>query len=250
MRSFRSAALAALLVFPLLLAQAGAADFSVEPVVVTLPAGSTTQITVNNRDQTTVTFQVKGNAWNESVDGTMELAPAPNLVYFPKQFTLAPGESRKIRLGNNGPAPAKEEAYRVFVEELPPANLPAPTSGERVVVRTQVGLAVFVAPKGTATISGAIQTPTATAKHLTIAIANTGNTHFELTHVHVTAKDKSGATLLTAELPGWYVLAGNTRNFTFALPDGACANIGSVTVDAPSDRLPLSKTFDAINATC
>ena len=249
MRNLCAVAILGALIAPLAFGPASAADFMVEPVVMTLPAKGTTQITVTNRDNTTVNFQVRGFKWDESVDGKTDLAAAPDLVYFPKQFALKPGEGRKIRLGvNTAPGP-KERSYRLFIEELPPASVPNSAGGEHIVVRTQVGLAVFT-PATTATTSATLGTPAATANRLTVSVVNNGTVHILLKRVHVTAKDKAGSVLLNAELPGWYVLPGNTRAFAYALPAGACAKLGSVTVDASSDRTALVKTFDSISAGC
>jgi len=245
----RAAACAALVAATLVPAGARADVFSIDPVVVTLPGKGSTQITVTNRSTAPIRFQVVSYAWSESPAGKMTLEPSDHLVYFPKLFTLAPSQQKKIRVGSTAASESVERSYRTFVEELPPVqSVIRPAKGEEIVLRTRVGLAVFVAPL-TSSVKGSIAAATMKPHAVAVDVVNDGTRHFMIHHVHLTAKDSSGAVVAKEEIPGWYVLAGATRTFSFPLTAAQCSRITSVSVDATGD-VDLSKTFDRVTGTC
>ena len=101
--------------------RAHAARFQVQPTRVDL-AGThhVGSLAVTNRSTEEVRFQITAMAWTESEDGTTGLTPTDELVVYPSLFTLAPGDSRSVRVTSMASPGAREVPYRIFVEELPP----------------------------------------------------------------------------------------------------------------------------------
>jgi fimbrial chaperone protein len=157
--------------------------------------------------------------WAQGTAGDMQLTPTEEIVAFPTIFTIKPGEARNMRVGTVAPPGAIEKAYRVFVNELPPLQSAA-TNAVRVL--TRMGIPVFVsppAPKPGPQIDGiSIQ-----GGQVVFAVRNVGNAFFMGRHVRIEGLAADGSTVFTRDLPSWYVLAGGLRNYTDALPTGACA---------------------------
>src|SRR4051812_16091930 len=81
---------------------ARASSYRLNPVTLTLTANaSTALVTVTNDSPDALRFQITGFAWDQKPDGAMDLQPSNDIVYYPSMLKLAPGESRKLRVGMN-----------------------------------------------------------------------------------------------------------------------------------------------------
>lgn len=203
---------------------ADAASFQVTPVSVGLSAkASSSLLTVTNQSNDEARFEVQGFAWDQTPTGEMKLTPTNDVVFFPSLLKLAPGESRKIRVGMNVTPGPVEKSYRIFVQELPPLTSSA---GDTAAVRvlTRMGVPVFVEPSvGSPSPVPRIDAMGVSSDTLRFSVKNAGNSRFVAQKIRVVAKDPAGQPLWTHELAGWYVLAGGARNFEVPLPKQACS---------------------------
>jgi fimbrial chaperone protein len=219
-----------------------ASAFRVSPVQVALSSrSSSTLLTLSNESSESLRFQVRVYAWNQNPNGEMELAPTTDIVLFPSLMTLAPGADRKVRIGAATPFGASEKTYRVFFEELPPAERErqAATRSE-VRILTRMGIPIFLQPAKPQS-TGAIDGLTLDKGHLRFLVRNDGNAHFVLRAVRVKGVGASGDTVLEREEEGWYVLSGGTRAYDLSIPTEVCARIKGVTVESQTE----SDTFKA-----
>jgi hypothetical protein len=127
---------------------AAAGEFVINPLRVTLDRTTrATEVVVRNDDKAPLRMQVQAMTWTQSVDGVDQYEPAEGLLYFPRTMEIPPGESRIVRVGVRAAPVTREETYRLFIEELPPASAAdEQAQGTSLRVYLRVGVAVFVAP--------------------------------------------------------------------------------------------------------
>ncbi len=118
-----------------------AQTLEVTPVTVDLPSGGlTSTLQITNRGSLPTTIQVRPFAWSQPA-GKDQLDPTPELLVSPPFCTLGAGESQTVRLVLRRPATTGEAAFRLLVDELPPAVAPG-----SVRVALRLSLPVFAAP--------------------------------------------------------------------------------------------------------
>ena len=224
---------------------AQASAFRVTPVQLHLTGKSSALLTLANESGEPLRFQISAFAWTQSPTGDIQLAPTDDITFFPALLTLGPGEERKVRVGSNTVATGTEKTYRIFFEELPPAQSPEKKATE-VRILTKMGVPIFLqAPAATA--EGRISDLKLTGSDVTFRVANSGTAHFSIQKVHVAVSDDSSKKLLEQDLDGWYVLAGGYREYRLAIPETVCRTATSVSVDVTTD-IPVSKTASTISA--
>ncbi|BDG07547.1 fimbrial biogenesis chaperone [Anaeromyxobacter paludicola] len=248
LRRLRPLALAALAVLLLPGGRVRAAGLVVNPILVRLTADERNAVvSVTNDEPEPVRFKVSVLAWQESSSGEMQLAPAEDVVWFPQLFTLAPKESRNLRVGTTQPPGARERSYRLFVEQLPPAEKPGGPSAVRVLSR--VGIPVFVEP-AQAAARPEIDGVEVRAGRASFVLRNRGNAHFRPTSLKLQARGAAGEVLHVQDFNGWYVLADGERRYDAALPAGICAQVRSVRVEAVLGDKPVSAEAAAPHGGC
>jgi fimbrial chaperone protein len=190
-------------------ATACAGSFSVNPVRATLsakqPVGS---LVVHNNGAEPTVVQLETVSWSQQ-DGKDVYAATKEILATPPIFTLPAGGSQVVRVGMRRPAdPQREIAYRLFLQEVPPAK--SDMQGLRVVLR--MGVPVFVIPPTAAAPAlrwQAYRTPDGTLK---VNLTNNGNAHIQV------AKSKimlaSGQPLATQDVAA-YVLSGQSRDWLY-----------------------------------
>lgn len=143
LRPFLAAALAALSLW------VGAARAqSVSPVLVELsPERRVTSVTVTNRSDRAMSFQVEVRAWSQ-VDGRDVHEPSADLLVAPAVADIGPGRSQIFRITSRIPPAPVEKAYRLILENV--TETQEQTSGSSVGVQLNFShdLPVFVAPVG------------------------------------------------------------------------------------------------------
>ena len=227
---------------------ASAATFSVNPTQIFLSGRTTTALlTLRNDSDEPLRFQLSAFAWEQKPDGEMVLNATQDVVFFPAMLTLAPKEERRVRIGSVLPASAQERTYRIFVEELPPAQ--AQTAGAAVRVLTKMGIPIFVRPEK--------QVAAATLGDLSLrgdsvgfTVSNTGTVHFVPEKITVRAMGDRGDTLFTRELPGWYILAGGRRDFALAMPRPECGRVKGLAVDVAFSSTVLKENLQTPGGAC
>ncbi|HTD32681.1 MAG TPA: fimbria/pilus periplasmic chaperone, partial [Candidatus Elarobacter sp.] len=172
----------ALAVAMLLLAlPASALDTHVTPLVVNLPAGTTSQtITVQNMATSTLRIQVVAYKWTQDADSPEKLQPTDELVFFPSLLSIDPGGTRAVRVGLQNPSRSPlERTYRVMFRELPSLeNAFAPNSAT-IKVQMQLSIPVYVEPLKPAP-KPLLESVAVHGGKLSFRLSNPGNTHFKV----------------------------------------------------------------------
>lgn len=203
-----------------------AQTLEIAPITVDLPAGRmTSTLRVTNRGTTTTTVQIRPFAWSQPAEGE-KLDPTTTLIVSPPFTTLAPGDTQTVRIVLRKPVGAREDSYRLMVDQLP---LAADAGTIRVALR--ISLPVFAAPTGAA------------RSNLTWKLVGTDpRTRLLVVRNDGTRRAKISALALTraATAPGFtfrYVLAGSEASIPVeAGPSGWPSSGEAVHVSATSDQ--------------
>jgi fimbrial chaperone protein len=226
-----AAALAAAVAIPV-----RAGDFGVSPIRVELDRSTKSAlVTVSNDDSKPLAFQARALEWTQDDSGADRYTETTDLVYFPQQFKVAPGENRVVRVGYKVPATQTEKTYRLFIEELADtARAPTQTG---IAVTLRFGVPVFLRP-ATAAPAGDAQL-NISARNVRALMKNTGNVHFRLASVRLVGLGAGGETVYDQALDGWYLLAGAQRPYSFTLSPEVCSRLRTLRVEAPAEKLVL-----------
>ena len=228
-----------------------AAEFTINPLQVHLDRTSrASEILVRNDDSAPLRMQVQAMSWRQDADGRDQYEPADGLLYFPRAMEIPPGDSRIIRVGVKAAPVAGEDAYRVFVEELPPA-VPASVapSGTSLQVLLRVGVPVFVAPvqpDRKAEITR-LDLRGATAEWV---VANTGNVHLRAEEVQLIGIARDGTKLFEQPFQERYFLAGVVKTLRFDIPPEKCAQLAALEVAVVGENLALKRKLDVAPGSC
>src|SRR5918993_1012440 len=80
--------------------EARAASLSVNPTQIRLSRQSPSALlTIKNEGSSPTRVQIAVHAWDQRLDGQMDLKPTTDIVFFPSMLTLNPGQGRTIRIG-------------------------------------------------------------------------------------------------------------------------------------------------------
>ena len=216
----------ALLLAAILAAPAAyAAKFGVSPLIMMLGKAKSASITVSNDDKAPISFQVSVKKWTQGPKGEDIYEDSKDLVVYPQQLEVGPGQKKLVRVGFEGTPPKREAAYRVFIEELPPAANPAAGRKGQVQVLGRFGLPVFVKDPA-AKPKLAIDDVSAKGGKVMAKFSNGGDSALRVNRL------TAGTTPLEDFSGGW-LLAGSSREFSASLPAKACKP-GAMTFHAES----------------
>jgi P pilus assembly chaperone PapD len=132
-----------------------------------------------------------------------------------------------VRVGIVGAPRAGEAAYRVFIEELPPAASASQGRKGTVAVVGRFALPVFIVPAG-AKSKLAVDSVTAKGGTYSVKVSNTGGSRARLSSLAAGGKDTE------ATLASPYLLAGATHEVSGSLGAG-CKAGATVKVVAVAD---------------
>ena len=209
-----------------------AASVTVNPVRVHLSEAAPGQsVSVYNTGAVVARFQVKAYAWQQSTSGEMELSPTSDLAIFPTLLQIDPGQTRRIRITSGAASPAREQTYRIFIEELPPLQR---DPAQAIQMLTRFGIPIFLQPK--APVAHPRLRIAAAKKKVVLSLDNSGNSYFVAQTVEVEGRSRDGKRLFQQSLPAWYVLAGGLRQYEVPIADGACAELGEVSATTTTDH--------------
>lgn len=217
MRMFAIVAAVTTLLIP---ATAGAqAALRVQPLSVEVSSPSqASSITLQNNGNETISLQMRVFEWTQE-GGQDRLVPTTEVVASPPVARIAPGSNYTIRLARTvgAAAPGTEEAYRLWVDELPPASL-ARSEGGRVDVRLRFDLPVFFRGAGASPSLG--WNARRVGDDVVVDGTNSGSAHARIEGLAV----RAGANEVSfgAGLNG-YVLANSTRRWSRSVADAALA---------------------------
>jgi fimbrial chaperone protein len=226
-----------------------AAGVRISPILVELTSSQTNAIvSLRNDGDAPIRYQVSAVNWSQDDAGQMKFAPTRDLIVFPQLVTLKAGEERNLRVGVSGDKfGALEKSYRVFVEELPPAE----KAGDKpaVQVLTRLSIPVFLEP---AHVVGAarIEAPRVEAGKLIFRLRNMGNIRVRPSEVIVEAK-VAGKASARQRWDGWYVLAAGDRIYQWTLPKEVCTQASTLQIEARFEQgEPARATVEVPRGSC
>jgi fimbrial chaperone protein len=225
------------------------ATFSVDPLLIKLGADANNAVlTITNPTANDLRFEIKGFAWDQTPpQGAMQLTPSTDLVIFPPLVTLKGHSTQRVRIGTTIAPGAVEKAYRLLIEELP--SDVKPLAANQVNVRTRIGVPVFIEPTKPS-VSGRIDSVTISNHAVVIALSNTGTTHAMVDSIVVRGMSGPDQPIFEDSLPGWYVLAGKTRTWEYALKPAQCRPAKFVEVEVYAHDKVLSSRVDVPAGAC
>jgi fimbrial chaperone protein len=230
---------------------AAAGEFVINPLRVNLDRSTkASEVLVRNDDKVPLRMQVEAMSWSQGGEGPDQYVPAEGILYFPRTMEIAPGESRVVRVGVRAAPVTREEAYRLFIEELPPAPVAGDEAqGTSLRVFLRVGVAVFVAPAQPQR-AGEITRLDLKGRQVEWVVANKGNVHFRADQVELVGSAKDGTRLFVQPFQERYFLAGVTRMLRFDIPPETCGRLAKLDVVVVADRLDLKRSLDVPPGSC
>jgi fimbrial chaperone protein len=194
---------------------AWAAEFSVSPIRVQFEPGMRSGVvSIRNADKRPIRFQLQLVEWTQDANGEDVYTPSNNLIYFPRQLTVAPGDRSIVRIGPKGPLSGPEKTYRLRIEELPEA-IPE-SAGSVINLTITFAVPIFLGVTDAKPLAQIAPLQMQDGK-LTATVQNTGKSQFRIETLEVTGKDG-----FTQQMGGWYLLAGSSRQYTLNIPPEAC----------------------------
>lgn len=252
-RTFGNACCCLLGVAGLLLAgvsPAPAAEFVISPLRVTLDRSTrSSQIEIRNDDRQPLRIQLQAMAWTQDAEGRDQYVESDGLLYFPKALEIPPGESRIVRLASKSVPVTLEDAYRLYVEELPvPSTAPAP-GAVNVRVLLRVGVAVFVSPVEPKS-AGEIRSLELRGGAAQLTVSNTGNVNITADRLVLIGTGRDGKELFRNLFPDRYFLAGATRRLRMPIPRELCRQLASLEAVVIGQGIYLKQTLDVPRPDC
>jgi fimbrial chaperone protein len=230
-------------------ALAAAGDFVINPLRVTLDRTSRAgEVSVRNDDAVPLRMQVEALTWRQDASGADQYEVADGLMFFPRVLEIPPGETRIVRVGVRAAPISREDAYRLFFEELPPPG-GNPTGGTSLQVLLRVGVAVFVAPTQPA-VKAAISGLEVSAGKAQWTVVNEGNVHFRIEQGELAGSAADGTRLFVLPIADRYFLAGTTKKLVSPIPPELCGRLAYVEALIVAEKLELKRKLDVDPRTC
>lgn len=186
---------------------AQAADLRVLPVMIEpLPGARTSSITLINEEQRPLRVQIRVMRWTQ-VNGQDRLEPTKDVVVSPPMTTLAAGQHYLVRLVRTAKAaPRHEEAYRLFVDEVPEPGAAAPGT-VNLIVRQSVPVFFSDVPQRASIVDWSVRRD---GSRLWLVAHNRGDRRLRLSDLAI--ENHGGVVHQQAGLVG-YVLPGATARW-------------------------------------
>jgi fimbrial chaperone protein len=197
----------------------GNASVNVRPLRVDLSNEQrSSAITVDNGQAAPEIMRVEVDAWDQR-SGSDRYVRSTDLLVVPPVLSIAPQHGKVVRLALRSlVSGSREQAYRVFVTEVPPQIKQA--QGAQVQVAYRIGIPVFVNAgkvSASAPVNGGAQWKARLidSKRIRISVASASDTHIRINETKIYA-DASKEELLADQPVSEYLLAGATRSFDIA----------------------------------
>jgi fimbrial chaperone protein len=223
------------------------APLSVSPTQIDLTREKQSDLlSVLNDGDTEVRLQVEVFAWDQSASGEMLLQPTQDILAFPPLLTIAPHETKRIRVGTTLPPGPAEKGYRISLQELPSSPREGSTG---VQILSRISLPIFLDPPSPKA-EGQIDATQVSGGHLAFSVRNTGTRHFTLHSVHVEGMDAAGTRTLEASADGWYLLVGDRRDYRVELAEADCRKSKQIVLKALLDERQIETTIPVPAGAC
>jgi len=229
-----------------------AGEFAIVPLRINLDrATRAAEVSIRNVDATPLRMQVEAMTWSQDAHGNDVYSPADGLIYFPRALEIAPGDSRVVRVGIRAAPVGREDTYRLFVQELPPAVASSSTGsiGASVRVQLRIGVPVFVTPDSIDRRAEIVQLGMSAGK-AQLTLANPGNLHFTVDRVEVTALAKDGSRLHSRQFQERYFLAGVVKRLQSDVPTEVCAQVAAIEALVVGESVDLRHKVDVEPGAC
>jgi fimbrial chaperone protein len=175
-------------------------------------------VNLGNQGNRQISFQIRAYAWRQTATDD-PLSPTEELIVSPPLGTMEPGATQVARVVLRRAPQAREAAYRILIDELPP---PAEAGNVRVAIR--LSIPVFAAP------------PDRVAAHVTwrvtvqggqarLAATNDGTRHLTVRNIALHTPDGRSLSV-EGKLPP-HILPGGARQWLI-LTRGAPPGPGTV----------------------
>ena len=226
-----------------------AAAFAIAPVTITLAPGSPTALlTVRNLGQDGVRIEVSVFRWQQKPNGDTVLTPTEDIVFFPEMLSLAPGESRNVRVGSVVAPGAAEKTYRLIFQQLP--NFKKRTQSFEVQVLVRQSLPIFLEASLDPVTNGRIEGGRVSHGTLSFSVVNPGTRHFIVRVVRVTGFNSAGQQVFSRSTHGWYILAGGRRDYQLPLKGPDCLKSSRLRVEVETGKQTLEGNFQSPAGAC
>ena len=230
-------------------AQPGDRGISVSPVQALLSAKAPTQtLTLRNRSDKPIRFQLRAFAWQEGSQGETKLTTTKDILFFPRLLVVGPREERKIRIGCATPFASVEKSYRVVLNQLPPLERTSEQS-QQVMALLRISIPIFLQPARPFP-QGQVDGLTVEHSRFSFQVRNTGNVHLRVQSIRVKGLGLSGNPAFDRQVAGWYVLPGGVRVYRMEIPKAECAAMKSLTVEAKSQGISLNGQIEMRPGSC
>lgn len=216
-----------------------AGKYLIRPMILILAREQKSDLlTLQNRGDTPMSMELSAFSWDQGAGGEQKLAASDDLIFFPSVFSLQPGEVQLVRVGSTVPPGLTEKNYRILLRELPPTTgAPSPKTGVRpsLTVTTSTYVSVFILPStlvGGESISGLEMKN----GQVSFQVKNDGDVHLGATGLVIKGLGASGKEVFQQDPQGGFVLAQESRQYRFQVPDAQCRDIESVVVEYQFER--------------
>ena len=159
---------------------------------------------------TAKTFEVRAVSWKQK-NRDESYDKSDDLLLAPATFKLEKGASQVVRIQLNRKLDGDEHAYRIFIDEVPPAAEVRANSLKTVV---SMAIPVFVAPAAGPVAKGQAEMKASLAKNvINIEVRNTGKANLKLREWVLSSAKGDLLKVPSAA----YVLSGNTMTADYPL---------------------------------
>lgn len=227
-----------------------AAEFVINPLRVTLDRTTrSSQIEIRNDDREPLRLQLQAMAWTQDAEGRDQYAESDGLLFFPKALEIPPGEARIVRIASKAVPVTLEDAYRLYVEELPRATAAETGGAVNVRILLRVGVAVFVSPVEPR-VGGEIRSLELRGGVAQLTVSNTGNANITADRVVLVGQSRDGKELFRTLLHDRYFLAGATRRLRTPIAREVCQQLASLEAVVVAQQILLKRTLDIARTDC
>jgi fimbrial chaperone protein len=229
--------------------QAIAANFDIKPIKIYFDAQTRIEkLTVKNLSDENFNLQIKAYKWTQNEKGEDLYEDTNDIILFPKIVSLKQGEERIVRVGTNLSAGTIERTYRIYLEQMPPAEDEARGANVRMLMR--IGVPVFISPV-TKDEKGDVESVSLKNGKAEIKVKNSGNLHFIVSSININGMDSEGKSIYATELGGWYILNNRSKVYETSIPEEKCNGIAKLDVAVKTNsQVACSKVINVGKATC
>lgn len=202
-------------------------------------------ITIVNDEEIPLSFQVMAAEWFQDEGGRDEYRETQDLIFYPKLFTLEPGEERIVRVSSRFLNPTKEKTYRLFVVQTPKAEEFKKGASVKVVVK--FGVPIFVKPLKEELRYEIVRVAVEDGNFV-LEIQNIGNIHIRINTIKLTGMDSQGQEVFSKEIDGWYILPSSKRVFRIKLQN--CTRLSTLKFEVLGKGIRHEGNFKLVGEGC